>query len=240
MIELIPAIDIIDGKCVRLTKGDYSTKKVYGEDPLEVAKMFEASGIRRLHTVDLDGARSQHVVNYKTIERIADHTSLVIDFGGGIKTDEDLDIAFSSGATMVTIGSVAVKNPQLFCSWLERYGSGKMILGADVKEGLVSISGWMEEGDNKLMPFLHDYVGKGVKNVLCTDIACDGMLQGPSIELYKEIMQEFPDMHLIASGGVSCIEDIDALNDTGIPAVVFGKAIYEGRIKMEDLERYVG
>lgn len=240
MIELIPAIDIIDGKCVRLTKGDYSTKKVYGEDPLEVAKMFEASGIRRLHTVDLDGARSQHVVNYKTIERIADHTSLVIDFGGGIKTDEDLDIAFSSGATMVTIGSVAVKNPQLFCSWLERYGSGKMILGADVKEGLVSISGWMEEGDNKLMPFLHDYVGKGVKNVLCTDIACDGMLQGPSIELYKEIMQEFPDMHLIASGGVSCIEDIDALNDAGIPAVVFGKAIYEGRIKMEDLERYVG
>ena len=216
MIEIIPAIDIIDGKCVRLTQGDYDTKKVYNEDPLEVAKMFEAHGIRRLHTVDLDGARSQHIVNYKTIERIADHTSLVIDFGGGIKSDEDIDIAFASGATMVTIGSVAVKNPALFEAWLEKYNDNKIILGADV------------------------YVAKGVDNVLCTDISKDGMLEGPAIKLYEDIMKEFPQLFLIASGGVSCIEDIDLLNSSGIPAVVFGKAIYEGKIKMEELEKYVG
>ena len=240
MIEIIPAIDIIDGKCVRLTKGDYDTKKVYSEDPVEVAKMFEAHGIRRLHTVDLDGARSSHVVNYKVIERIADHTSLVIDFGGGIKTDEDIDIAFASGASMVTIGSVAVKKPELFESWLEKYNDNKIILGADVKDGRISINGWKEEGDDELMPFLHKYVGKGVDNVLCTDISRDGMLEGPAISLYKQIMTEFPDLNLIASGGVSCIEDIERLDAEGIPAVVFGKAIYEGRIKMEELEKYVG
>ena len=240
MIEIIPAIDIIDGKCVRLTKGDYDTKKVYNEDPLEVAKMFEAHGIRRLHTVDLDGARSRHIVNYKTIERIADHTSLVIDFGGGIKSDEDIDIAFASGATMVTIGSVAVKEPVLFESWLEKYNDNKIILGADVKNGLISINGWMEEGEDELMPFLHRYVSKGVDNVLCTDICKDGMLEGTAVELYQSVMREFPDLHLIASGGVSCVEDIEALDAAGIPAVVFGKAIYEGRIKMEELEKYVG
>lgn len=240
MIEIIPAIDIIDGKCVRLTKGDYDTKKVYNEDPLEVAKMFEAHGIRRLHTVDLDGARSRHIVNYKTIERIADHTSLVIDFGGGIKSDEDIDIAFASGATMVTIGSVAVKEPVLFESWLEKYNDNKIILGADVKNGLISINGWMEEGEDELMPFLHRYVSKGVDNVLCTDISKDGMLEGTAVELYQSVMREFPDLHLIASGGVSCVEDIEALDAVGIPAVVFGKAIYEGRIKMEELEKYVG
>ena len=240
MIEIIPAIDIIDGKCVRLTKGDYDTKKVYNEDPLEVAKMFEAHGIRRLHTVDLDGARSRHIVNYKTIERIADHTSLVIDFGGGIKSDEDIDIAFASGATRVTIGSVAVKEPVLFESWLEKYNDNKIILGADVKNGLISINGWMEEGEDELMPFLHRYVSKGVDNVLCTDISKDGMLEGTAVELYQSVMREFPDLHLIASGGVSCVEDIEALDAAGIPAVVFGKAIYEGRIKMEELEKYVG
>lgn len=240
MIEIIPAIDIIDGKCVRLTKGDYDTKKVYNEDPVEVAKMFESYGIKRLHTVDLDGAKSQHVVNWKTIERIADHTSLVIDFGGGIKSHEDIDIAFASGATLVTLGSVAVKQPDLFTEWLEKYGSQKVILGADVKNGLISINGWKEEGDDTLMPFLHKYVEKGVENVLCTDISKDGMLQGPATELYKDIMKEFPEMHLIASGGVSGIEDIDALNEAGIPAVVFGKAIYEGKIKMEELAKYVG
>lgn len=240
MIEIIPAIDIIDGKCVRLTKGDYDTKKVYNEDPVEVAKMFESYGIKRLHTVDLDGAKSQHVVNWKTIERIADHTSLVIDFGGGIKSHEDIDIAFASGATLVTIGSVAVKQPELFGEWLEKYGPQKVILGADVKNGLISINGWKEEGDDKLMPFLHKYTEKGVENVLCTDISKDGMLQGPATELYKEIMKEFPEMHLIASGGVSGIEDIDELNMAGIPAVVFGKAIYEGKIKMEELTKYVG
>ena len=236
MIEIIPAIDIIDGKCVRLTQGDYGTKKVYNEDPLEVAKMFEAHGVRRLHTVDLDGARSAHIVNYKTIERIADHTSLVIDFGGGIKSDEDIDIAFASGATMVTIGSVAVKNPTLF----ETYNDNKIILGADVKHGRISINGWKEEGEDELLPFLHRYVAKGVDNVLCTDISKDGMLEGPALKLYEDVMAEFPELHLIASGGVSCIEDIDLLNSAGIPAVVFGKAIYEGRIKMEELEKYLG
>lgn len=240
MIEIIPAIDIIDGKCVRLTQGDYDTKKVYNEDPVEVAKMFEAHGIRRLHTVDLDGARSAHIVNYKTIERIADHTSLVIDFGGGIKSDEDIDIAFASGATMVTIGSVAVKKPDLFETWLEKYNDNKIILGADVKNGRISINGWKEEGEDELLPFLHRYVNKGVDNVLCTDISKDGMLEGPALKLYESIMQEFPQLNLIASGGVSCIEDIDLLNLAGIPSVVFGKAIYEGRIKMEELEKYVG
>lgn len=240
MIDIIPAIDIIDGKCVRLTQGDYGTKKVYNEDPLEVAKMFEAHGIRRLHTVDLDGARSAHIVNYKTIERIADHTSLVIDFGGGIKSDEDIDIAFASGATMVTIGSVAVKNPALFETWLEKYNDNKIILGADVKNGRISINGWKEEGEDELLPFLQKYVAKGVDNVLCTDISKDGMLEGPAIQLYEEVLKEFPNLYLIASGGVSCIEDIDKLNTAGIPAVVFGKAIYEGKIKMEELEKYVG
>lgn len=239
MIEIIPAIDIIDGKCVRLTKGDYNTKKVYNEDPVEVAKMFESYGITRLHTVDLDGAKSQHIVNYKTIEKIADHTSLVIDFGGGIKSDEDLDIAFQSGASMVTIGSVAVKNPELFESWLNKYGDNKIILGADVKNGLISINGWKEEGNDELIPFLRNYISKGVDNVLCTDISKDGMLQGPAIELYQKIMALFPELHLIASGGVSCIEDIAALDEAGIPAVVFGKAIYEGKIKMEELRPFL-
>ncbi len=239
MIEIIPAIDIIEGKCVRLTKGDYDTKKVYNDDPLEVAKMMEANGMRRLHVVDLDGAKSQHIVNYNIIERIADHTSLVIDFGGGIKTDEDIDIAFGSGASLVTVGSVAVKEPELFGEWLEKYSPAKIILGADVKNGLISINGWKEEAGDQLMPFLERYVNKGVENVLCTDISKDGMLEGPATELYSKIMKQFPDIHLIASGGVSCIEDIEALDKAGIPAVVFGKALYEGKIKMEELKPYL-
>lgn len=239
MIEIIPAIDIIEGKCVRLTKGDYDTKKVYNDDPLEVAKMMEANGMRRLHVVDLDGAKSQHIVNYNIIERIADHTSLVIDFGGGIKTDEDIDIAFGSGASLVTVGSVAVKEPELFGEWLEKYSPAKVILGADVKNGLISINGWKEEAGDQLMPFLERYINKGVENVLCTDISKDGMLEGPATELYSEIMKQFPDIHLIASGGVSCIEDIEALDKAGIPAVVFGKALYEDRIKMEELKPYL-
>ena len=239
MIEIIPAIDIIEGKCVRLTKGDYDTKKVYNDDPLEVAKMMEANGMRRLHVVDLDGAKSQHIVNYNIIERIADHTSLVIDFGGGIKTDEDIDIAFGSGASLVTVGSVAVKEPELFGEWLEKYSPAKVILGADVKNGLISINGWKEEAGDQLMPFLERYINKGVENVLCTDISKDGMLEGPATELYSEIMKQFPDIHLIASGGVSCIEDIEVLDKAGIPAVVFGKALYEGRIKMEELKPYL-
>lgn len=239
MIEIIPAIDIIDGKCVRLTKGDYDTKKVYNDDPLEVAKMIESYGVRRLHVVDLDGAKSQHIVNYNIIERIADHTSLVIDFGGGIKSNEDIDIAFASGASLVTVGSVAVKNPDLFSEWLEKYSPAKVILGADVKNGLISINGWKEEGNDQLMPFLQNYVNQGVENVLCTDISKDGMLEGPAIELYKQIMEQFPEMRLIASGGVSCIEDIEALDAAGIPAVVFGKALYEGKIKMEELTKFI-
>lgn len=239
MIEIIPAIDIIEGKCVRLTKGDYDTKKVYNDDPLEVAKMMEANGMRRLHVVDLDGAKSQHIVNYNIIERIADHTSLVIDFGGGIKTDEDIDIAFGSGASLVTVGSVAVKEPELFGEWLEKYSPAKVILGADVKNGLISINGWKEEAGDQLMPFLERYINKGVENVLCTDISKDGMLEGPATELYSDIMKQFPDIHLIASGGVSCIEDIEALDKAGIPAVVFGKALYEGKIKMEELKPYL-
>ena len=239
MIELIPAIDIIDGKCVRLSQGDYDTKKVYNENPLEVAKEFEANGIRRLHVVDLDGAKSKHVVNYRTLEMIATRTSLVIDFGGGIKTDEDMLIAFENGAQMVTLGSVAVKNPDLFKKWLCQYGAEKIILGADAKNQRIAVSGWMEESSQELIPFLHDYTQAGIYKVLCTDISKDGMLQGPSIELYKGIMQEFPEMHLIASGGVSCLQDIIALEEAGIPAVVFGKALYEGRITMKDLIRFM-
>ena len=239
MIELIPAIDIIDGKCVRLSQGDYDTKKVYNENPLEVAKEFEANGIRRLHVVDLDGAKSKHVVNYRTLEMIATRTSLVIDFGGGIKTDEDMLIAFENGAQMVTLGSVAVKNPDLFKKWLSQYGAEKIILGADAKNKRIAVSGWMEDSSQDLIPFLHDYTQEGIYKVLCTDISKDGMLQGPSIELYKEIMKEFPEMHLIASGGVSCLQDIIALEEAGIPAVVFGKALYEGRITMKDLIRFM-
>lgn len=239
MIEIIPAIDIIDGKCVRLTQGDYNQKKVYNEDPVEVAKMFEDAGIKRLHTVDLDGARSSHVVNTRVIERIATHTNLTIDFGGGIKSDEDLRKAFDAGAQMVTIGSVAVKEPELFASWVETYGGEKIILGADVKNGYISISGWLEEGEQKLMDFICHHTKNGIHNVLCTDISRDGMLQGPAIELYKDIMAHYPTLHLIASGGVSCINDIEHLNDAGIPAVVFGKAIYEGRINLKELERFL-
>ena len=239
MIELIPAIDIIDGKCVRLSQGDYDTKKIYNENPLEVAKEFEANGIQRLHVVDLDGAKSSHVVNYKVLDAIAGHTSITIDFGGGIKTDEDLVIAFENGAHMVTLGSVAVKKPKLFKKWLHQYGAEKIILGADVKDNRISVSGWLEEGPQELMPFLTDYTQEGVSKVLCTDISRDGMLQGPSIELYKQVMQRFPTMHLIASGGVSGVDDIIRLDDAGIPAVVFGKALYEGRITMKDLKRFM-
>ena len=239
MIELIPAIDIIDGKCVRLSQGDYNTQKVYNESPLEVAKEFEANGIRRLHVVDLDGAKSSHIVNYKVLDQLAGHTSLTIDFGGGIKTDEDLAIAFDYGAKMVTLGSIAVKNPDLFKSWLHKYGAEKIILGADVKENRISVNGWKEESQQELLPFLDGYTQEGIRKVLCTDISRDGMLQGPSIDLYKQIMGQFPDMHLIASGGVSGLDDIIRLDEAGIPAVVFGKALYEGRITLKDLKRFM-
>lgn len=239
MIELIPAIDIIDGKCVRLSQGDYDSKKVYNENPVEVAKEFEAHGIRRLHVVDLDGAASQHVVNYRTLERIAGRTSLVIDFGGGVKTDEDLRIAFESGAQMVTGGSIAVKNPGLFGRWIETYGGGKIILGADVKERMIAVNGWKDESACELFPFLEEYIHKGIKKVVCTDISCDGMLQGPALSLYKEILEKHPGLGLIASGGVSSIDDIEVLQEAGVPAVIFGKALYEGRIQLKDLYRFL-
>lgn len=239
MIELIPAIDIIDGKCVRLSQGDYNTQKVYNENPVEVAKEIEAHGIRRLHVVDLDGAASHHVVNYRVLEQIACRTSLVIDFGGGIKTDEDLIIAFENGAQMVTLGSVAVKNPELFKKWLNQYGNKKIILGADVKDNKISVNGWKEDSRQELIPFLSSYTQEGVCKVLCTDISRDGMLQGPSIELYKQVLAQFPEMHLIASGGVSCIQDIIDLEAAKVPAVVFGKALYEGKITLKELNRFM-
>lgn len=239
MIQLIPAIDIIDGKCVRLSQGDYDSKKVYNENPVEVAKELEAHGIRRLHVVDLDGAASNHVVNYRTLKQIATQTSLTVDFGGGVKSDEDLMIAFENGARMVTGGSIAVKNPELFCSWLQKYGSEKIILGADVKEHKIAVNGWKDESTCELFPFLRDYVEKGIRKVICTDISCDGMLQGPSIDLYKEILEQHPDLFLIASGGVSCADDIRTLDAAGVPAVIFGKALYEGRITFKELESFV-
>lgn len=235
MIELIPAIDIIDGKCVRLSKGEYDSKKVYNENPLEVAKEFEANGLKRLHVVDLDGAASKHIVNYRTLEQLAGHTSLTIDFGGGIKTDDDLHIAFDSGAQMVTLGSIAIKNPELFERWLKTYGNERIILGADAKNGKIAVSGWKEESETELMDFLARYITKGVSKVLCTDISRDGMMEGPATDLYREIMQAHPDIHLIASGGMSNIDDIYRLDEAGIPAVVFGKAIYEGRIRLKEL-----
>jgi len=235
MIELIPAIDIINGQCVRLTKGDYHQKKVYNENPVAVAKEFEASGFNRLHVVDLDGAKNKHIVNTDVLRAITQETNLTVDFGGGIKTEEDIQKAFDNGADMVTVGSIAVTNPTLFMSWLERFGTEKIILGADVRNGRISINGWKEDSTDELLPFLKQYVDKGVRNVLCTEISKDGTLQGPAIELYKSIMKAYPNLHLIASGGVSCNEDIEALQKAGIPAVVFGKAYYEGRIHVKQL-----
>ena len=233
-IELIPAIDIINGQCVRLTKGDYDQKTVYGE-PLDMALEFERIGYKRLHVVDLDGAKSKHIVNSEVLRQITTETKLTVDFGGGIKTDEDIEKAFASGASMVTIGSIAVTQHALFMGWLKRYGAEKIILGADVRHGKISINGWKEDSGEDLLPFLKKYVDAGVRNVLCTEISKDGTLSGPAIDLYKDIMAEYPQLHLIASGGVSSKEDIEALDAAGIPAVVFGKAIYEGRIDLREL-----
>lgn len=238
VIELIPAIDLIDGKCVRLTQGDYNSKKVYNEDPLEVAKQFEDHGITRLHVVDLDGARAGRIINYRVLERIATRTALIIDFGGGLKADEDLEIAFESGAQMVTGGSIAVKNPTVFESWIKKYGSEKIILGADAKEKKIAVSGWEETTDLELIPFIQEYHKKGITKVICTDISRDGMLEGPAVDLYKEIREAVGYIQVIASGGVSSIDDIEKLREAGIPSVIFGKAIYEGRIQLKDLLRF--
>lgn len=235
MIELIPAIDLIDGKCVRLSQGKYESKKVYNENPVEVAREFEANGLRRLHVVDLDGAASHHVENYRVLEQIATRTSLKIDFGGGVRTDEDLVLAFDNGAEMVTIGSLAVKNPEQFLKWLNRYGPEKIILGADVKDNKIAVGGWKEETAHDLFTFLEEYLHKGVEQVICTDISRDGMLQGPATDLYKSMLEKFSKMYLVASGGVSSIDDILALDAINVPAVIFGKALYEGRIRLKDL-----
>ncbi len=239
MIEIIPAIDIIEGKCVRLSQGEYNSKKVYSEDPLEVAKELEAHGVKRLHVVDLDGAISNHIVNYRVLERIASGTSLIIDFGGGVKSDEDLNMAFESGAQMVTGGSIAVKQPETFCRWLKVYGAEKIILGADVKDHIIAVNGWKEDSAHEVLPFLDKYQKEGVQKVICTDISCDGMLQGPSMALYREIMEKIPKLYLIASGGVSCKGDIYRLEEAGVPAVIFGKALYEGCISLKDLEVFL-
>ena len=236
MIELIPAIDIIGGQCVRLTKGDYDQKTVYRDSPAEVAQEFEKTGFKRLHVVDLDGAKSKHIVNEQVLKAITTKTNLTVDFGGGIKTDEDIEKAFAAGASMVTIGSIAVTNPELFMGWLKKYGTEHIILGADVRHGKISINGWKEDSSEDLLPFLQKYVDAGVKNVLCTEISKDGTLAGPAIGLYKQVMEAYPALHLIASGGVSSIDDIQALDAAGIPAVVFGKAIYEGRIDLNELK----
>lgn len=244
-MELIPAIDLIDAKCVRLSQGDYAQTKVYNENPLEVAKAFEDVGIRRLHLVDLDGAKAHHIVNYRVLENIATHTSLEIDFGGGLKSDEDLRIAFECGAKMVTGGSIAVKSPELFEKWLQEYGGERIILGSDVKDEKIAINGWQDKTDIDIWSFLSDYQAKGVRKTICTDIAFDGMLAGPSIALYRKMIERFPDLYLIASGGVSGMDDIHCLQEAGLPAVIFGKAIYEGRISLQELsifnsKNYVG
>lgn len=239
MIEIIPAIDIIGGKCVRLEQGDYNKMKSYHEDPLEVAKSFENAGIRRLHLVDLDGAKSSHIVNYPVLEKIAAKTRLVIDFGGGVKSDEDIRIAFESGASMVTGGSIAVKEPEIFKGWLATYGAEKMILGADVREKKIAVSGWKEQTGLDIFKYMGDYAKAGIQKVICTDIAHDGMLKGPSLDLYQEILEKIPGIYLIASGGVSSVKDIDRLEEANIPAVIFGKALYEGKITLNELSKYL-
>ena len=238
-MRIIPAIDIIDGKCVRLSKGDYSTKKIYNEDPLEVAKSFEDHGIDYLHLVDLDGAKSKHIVNYRILEKIAANTSLKIDFGGGLKTDKDLEIAFESGAGQITGGSIAVKDAETFKNWISKYGSEKIILGADAKDRKIAVSGWIEESDEEIIPFIQAYEKEGIKYVICTDIAKDGMLEGPSFNLYSEILDETKAINLIASGGISEFDELPKLAELGCEGVIIGKAIYENRISLKQLENYI-
>jgi len=238
-MRIIPAIDIIEGKCVRLSKGDYDTKKIYNENPLEVAKMFENHGIKNLHLVDLDGAKASHIVNYKVLETIASNTSLSIDFGGGLKSDEDLKIAFESGANQITGGSIAVKNPENFKSWLQKYGADKIILGADANNEKVAVGGWLEESDKELIPFIQSYLKEGVSYVICTDISKDGMLQGPSFNLYQKILNETDNIKLIASGGISTFDELPRLAEMGCEGTIVGKAIYEHKISMKQLEKFI-
>ena len=242
-MRIIPAIDIIDGKCVRLTKGDYNTKKIYNENPLEVAKEFEAAGIEFLHVVDLDGAKASQIINYKVLEQIASKTSLKIDFGGGLKSNKDLEIAFNSGANQITGGSIAVKNSDIFESWIEKYGAQKIILGADFYPdnagGKIATNGWQEESTLELIPFIKRYQDKGIQYVICTDISKDGMLQGPSFDVYKEILTEVKNVKLIASGGISTFDELPRLAENGCEGVIIGKAIYEKKISLKQLEQYI-
>ena len=238
-MRIIPAIDIINGKCVRLSKGDYSTEIIYNENPLEVAKMFENHGVQYLHLVDLDGAKTSHIVNHKVLEIIASKTNLSIDFGGGLKSDDDLRIAFESGANQITGGSIAVKNPTTFENWLKNYGAHKIILGADANNEKVAVGGWLEESKEELIPFIQNYVERGVSYVICTDISKDGMLQGPSFELYQKILNKIPNIKLIASGGISTFEELPKLAEMGCEATIIGKAIYEHKISMKEIENYI-
>lgn len=238
-MRIIPAIDIIEGKCVRLSQGDYSTKKIYNEDPLEIAREFEAHGIRHLHLVDLDGAKARHVVNHRVLESIASATNLKIDFGGGLGSGEDLRIAFECGASQVTGGSIAVREPEIFSSWLGEYGPEKIILGADARDEKVAISGWTEGSGLDLGPFIRDYMEKGVQYVICTDISRDGMLQGPAETLYRNLIEQNPGISLIASGGISSFSDLPLLAGIGCEGAIIGKAIYEGRISMKQLEEFI-
>lgn len=238
-IEIIPAIDIIGGKCVRLTQGDYERKTVYNENPPEVARMFEDAGIRRLHLVDLDGAKANHIINYKVLEQIASKTELIIDFGGGLKSDKDLEIAFNSGADMVTGGSIAVKEPETFLRWLEKYGSDKIILGADAKEGKIAVGGWLETTELTVIEFIAGFHTKGITKVISTDISRDGMLTGPAFDLYSEIIGTLPEVEIIASGGIATMDDIYKLAEMDVPGVITGKAIYEGKITLKEIERYI-
>jgi phosphoribosylformimino-5-aminoimidazole carboxamide ribotide isomerase len=237
-MEIIPAIDIINGKCVRLTQGDYSQKKEYSSDPTEVAKRFEDAGIKRLHLVDLDGAKAKKIINTRVLEGICQKTNLIVDFGGGVQSDEDIALAFKLGAKQVTGGSIAVKNPALFSGWLHSYGGDKLILGADAKDRKIAISGWEETTEMDLLNFIKNYHAKGVQYVICTDVAKDGLLQGPSLELYKEIMKEIPGIKLIASGGVASLSDLEELNKAGVYGTIVGKAFYEGKISLEELSSF--
>lgn len=237
-MKIIPAIDIIDGKCVRLSKGDYNTKKIYNENPLEVAKEFEEAGIEFLHLVDLDGAKSKHIVNQKVLENLAKKTSLHIDFGGGLKTDKDIEIAFNSGAKQITIGSIAVQNPEFCISLIEKYSAKKIILGADCENKKIKTAGWLEESDKNVIDFILDYQMKGIMNVICTDISKDGMLQGASTELYQDILDKTT-IQLVASGGISCIEDVYLMKEIGCAGTIIGKAIYEGKISLNQLQNFI-
>lgn len=238
-MRIIPAIDIIDRKCVRLSKGDYDTKKIYNESPLEVAKSFEDAGIRYLHLVDLDGAKSSRIINHKVLEQIASKTKLKIDFGGGLKTNDDLKIAFESGANQITGGSIAVKNPTLFKEWISIYGTDKIILGADANNRKIAVSGWLEESNEEVIPFIQSYQLEGISYVICTDIAKDGMLEGPSFDLYKEILDSCENLKLIASGGISTFDELPKLAQLGCEGTIIGKAIYEGRITLKQLENFI-